>query len=406
MEKKHKTYMKLNLMSLFFAGVSFISMTLAWFAYSGMATTSTEINVKAWHIEFANNNRAVSNNIVVSLSDISPGMQTVSEKVKIKNMGDSDATISYEIVSARILDETIDLSSEDGEVEDSLSHDYPFHINMSLSDNYANANDGISEFEVSVSWPLDSDNDDLDSEWGNKAYQFNANEKAKYDKDNSYQIRSTIAVEISLKAEQYVGDYSSSDPNYNLGDIVLYDLENNQKCSEVSSTCIKTFVIDKDNKMSDSSVHLLPDLYNDYITSSASNYDANLSSLTSTWSVTARGLRAEDILTIISKDVINTILVRPNISNEIVGYLDFDNRMEEHLKKTVSYNGYYRFINENFPYFVSSKCYWLDTDYDSSYQFALVKVDDTYSKIYNESKTSTCSIVPVVEVSKSKLNES
>ena len=45
MAKRYKKYLKLNIMSLFFAGLSFISITLAWFAYSGLVTAKTEINV-------------------------------------------------------------------------------------------------------------------------------------------------------------------------------------------------------------------------------------------------------------------------------------------------------------------------------------------------------------------------
>ena len=45
MEQRHKAYIKLNIMTLFFIAVSFISITLAWFAYSGLITARTEINV-------------------------------------------------------------------------------------------------------------------------------------------------------------------------------------------------------------------------------------------------------------------------------------------------------------------------------------------------------------------------
>jgi hypothetical protein len=51
MKKKTKLYLRLNLISLFFVAVSFISVTLAWFVYSGLSTVKTEVNVKAWYIE-------------------------------------------------------------------------------------------------------------------------------------------------------------------------------------------------------------------------------------------------------------------------------------------------------------------------------------------------------------------
>ena len=77
--KRRRKYMKLNILSLFFTAVSFISVTLAWFAYSGLVTTQTEVNVKAWFIEFNNKGNAVSNDIVISLNDIS----TESDSVKV-----------------------------------------------------------------------------------------------------------------------------------------------------------------------------------------------------------------------------------------------------------------------------------------------------------------------------------
>ena len=46
MKKKTKLYLRLNLMSLFFVAVSFISVTLAWFVYSGLSRVTTEVTVK------------------------------------------------------------------------------------------------------------------------------------------------------------------------------------------------------------------------------------------------------------------------------------------------------------------------------------------------------------------------
>ena len=74
-------------MTLFFIAISCISVTLAWFAYSGIAKVSTDIDVKSWLIEFEKNDTTVSNNIVISLDDIYPGMEVMHETIKIKNKG-------------------------------------------------------------------------------------------------------------------------------------------------------------------------------------------------------------------------------------------------------------------------------------------------------------------------------
>lgn len=431
MDKKHKRYLKLNLMSLFFAGVSFISITLAWFAYSGLVTTSTEINVKAWRIAFTKNEQAVSNNIVISLTDIYPGMQTISETIDIKNLGDSAAALSYEITSARILDDEIESNGEEGYVEDILSHNYPFHINMSLSDSYVDANDGVGQFTVSVSWPLDSGNDKLDSEWGTKAYEFQKNEADKNAADSTYQPLSALKIEINLKAAQYLGTTNTTssstsgdtallnssennastaldetDPDYKLGSIVLYNPAENTKCTSLDETnCLKTYIIDKDNKLSDTSVTLLPDLYGTFKTATAAEYKTKTESFATEYKTTSRPLTAEDVLSIVSKDVLDTIVITPKYSSEIVGYLDYSDRLTNHINKVIEKDGIYRFRTLNFPYFSTTNCIWLNTKYNDAYQFALGKLDDTYTKIYNEPKTSTCSVVPIFEVAKKTLEK-
>ena len=61
-----------------------------------------------------------------------------------------------------------------------------------------------------------------------------------------------------------------------------------------------------------------------------------------------------------------------------------------------------------FPYFTSAKCYWLDDYYgkDSNgidQNYALIKIDEMFAKVYGLDQTETCDIVPVVKISKDKL---
>ena len=185
-------------------------------------------------------------------------METLDEVVKIKNLGDSDAKINYSIVSARILGDpkdnyVVNKSSVTSEyVEDLLSHDYPFHININLSKNYVLAKGDESKFEVSVSWPLDSDHDALDSFWGNEAYKFQQSEANRKGANENYQIRPSIQVVISATAEQYMKKMMMPVTSFNLGDTVLFDVVDNKICTEISPTCITTFVMDVNNKLSES----------------------------------------------------------------------------------------------------------------------------------------------------------
>ena len=70
MKRKHKIFLKANIMSLFFIAVSFISGTLAWFAYTGLSDVATEIDIRAWNIEL--NDGKTSNDIKIALPEISP----------------------------------------------------------------------------------------------------------------------------------------------------------------------------------------------------------------------------------------------------------------------------------------------------------------------------------------------
>lgn len=191
MKRRHKVYLKLNLLSLFCIGVSFISITLAWFAYSGISTVKTEVDVKAWNIEFMKDSEVVTNEIVIDVNEISPGMDPIVEKVSIHNRGDSNAMLSYQVASARVLNTNLE-NEEEGYLVDLLSHDLPFHININLEDRFIEAQNGVSDFSVSISWPLDSLNDERDSKWGNEAYKFQQEEQAKQAQDPSYTPKKSL----------------------------------------------------------------------------------------------------------------------------------------------------------------------------------------------------------------------
>ena len=405
MNKKHKAYLKLNIMSLFFVVVSFISITLAWFAYSGFANVETEVDVKAWYIDFKQDDESGSNDIVISLSEIYPGMETISEKINIQNLGDSDAEIKYEIKSARIFNEEIDISTlEEGLIEDKLSQQYPFHINIGLSDYHVAAQTGASEFEVSVSWPLEADNDELDSVWGNAAYEFQKSEEAKKLADPNYDIRTALKIVISVTAEQYLENNESPDPKYELGETVLYDVVNNKPCNQLSSTCLTTYVIDTNNKLGDVNVTLLPSLYRTYEAGTYNEYDNILNNITADWTVSTRPLVVQDLLNIISNDVIDSKLIRNNLSDVVIGNLNYQNRMDTMINNTINYNGYFSFNNQRFSDLSSTRCYWIDSQYGTDKAFALEKVNDTTSRIYGNDINNSCSIIPVIIVSKSNLN--
>ena len=289
-------------------------------------------------------------------------------------------------------------------IEDKLSQQYPFHINIGLSDYHVAAQTGASEFEVSVSWPLEADNDELDSVWGNAAYEFQKSEEAKKLADPNYDIRTALKIVISVTAEQYLENNESPDPKYELGETVLYDVVNNKPCNQLSSTCLTTYVIDTNNKLGDVNVTLLPSLYRTYEAGTYNEYDNILNNITADWTVSTRPLVVQDLLNIISNDVIDSKLIRNNLSDVVIGNLNYQNRMDTMINNTINYNGYFSFNNQRFSDLSSTRCYWIDSQYGTDKAFALEKVNDTTSRIYGNDINNSCSIIPVIIVSKSNLN--
>ncbi len=400
MEKKHKMYLKLNLMSLFFLTVSFISVTLAWFAYSGLASGGVSVDIKAWHIEF-NGKSEANNEIIIPLSTLYPGMDTVIESVNIKNKGDTDAKLSYKIKSVRILDDELDTSVDQNILRDTLSNGYPFSIDVALSREYVDGGGGEASIDLSVSWPLDSGDNDDDSLWGKLTYDFQDNEAKKEALDSSYQVRSSVKVVIDLIAEQNIDKFT-----YNTGNMILFDPTVNDRCDTIGGNCYKTNLItpyfdDSDN------VKLLPNLLNNYGSGEFDTVDMLVTGASDNWIPEVESLKLKDMLHLVGNDVHNTYLIRKDkgLSDKILGYIGED-RFEEFVNdKIVKYEGYISFDSTKFDYLDTNKCYWINEEYDETRAFAFTKLEEGKMKIYPEDKESICYIVPVIKVPREKLNE-
>lgn len=400
---------RLNLITLLFIIVSFISVTLAWFAYSGLANMATEIDIKAWYIELEKDGEMINSQMVITLSDIYPGMDTVQEIVDIKNLGDSDAQVNYKIITARLLDQPEDNYIVDDNavysetVIDALAHNYPFKINFNLTKNYALAKGDSSIFTVSVSWPLDSASDELDSMWGLAAYNFKEDEKAKQE-GGTYEIRPALQIVVNLIAEQYIETEISSDVRFNLGDVVFYDVINNESCSKVSSTCLKTYIIDVNNTLAEDTVTLLLDPLNYGLSSTYNAYNETLETLTSDWTVPVRSLLISDLLPVISTDIINSVLWRPQLSPVIIGNLTAPNRLTLELNKAISGAGEYHFQLATFPFLNSNSCYWTSSEYNTTKMWAVGPFTEEQMQITGLEYLTNCQVIPVLKANKEKIS--
>lgn len=73
-----------------------------------------------------------------------------------------------------------------------MLNDYPFKLNLAIDNTKLNEENGSADFEVSLTWAFESGNDELDTVWGEKAYEYN----------KQYPDQSSIYVEVEVKAVQ------------------------------------------------------------------------------------------------------------------------------------------------------------------------------------------------------------
>lgn len=110
---------------------------------------------------------------MVDVSNIYPGMETFEKVISVKNRGEVRATLSYEIESLKILDEFYDSNTyTTDQLYTRMQTMYPFKIDIEAEDDDLVASTGSGEFRITVSWPYESNQDEVDTNWGTKAYEY------------------------------------------------------------------------------------------------------------------------------------------------------------------------------------------------------------------------------------------
>ena len=78
------------------------------------------------------------------------------------------------------------------ELESKMKSEYPFKVNIVKDDAELLQGIGPGRFSVTIEWPFESGDDELDTLWGSKAYEYySLNPGAK-----------SVEIEITLIAEQ------------------------------------------------------------------------------------------------------------------------------------------------------------------------------------------------------------
>lgn len=160
--------------------------TFAWFIYATKIDSDVSVHVRAWNIVFESNENEITNEIPINIDGIYPGMDDFLYEVKAYNRSEVNATMSYQILSARVLDQeyvTVEQKTIQGltilatdltsaQLEDKLANDYPFSIAVATSSGTIEHGNGVETYTLSVTWPYESNDDETDTLWGTNAYQY------------------------------------------------------------------------------------------------------------------------------------------------------------------------------------------------------------------------------------------
>ena len=169
---------RVRLSTLILLVITSVATSYAWFIYATKISAGIEGHVVSWNILFTNEDNEISEYVNFTIPNLVPGMDDYTDYVQAYNLGESAATISYEIISATILGTTYTVDGTTltrAQLANMLSGSYPFTIDFTLTNSYVSPSSGISRFTIDVSWPYESGNDDLDTYWGQRAYTYNSN---------------------------------------------------------------------------------------------------------------------------------------------------------------------------------------------------------------------------------------
>ena len=197
MELLVKILKKIKIKNIIILILLLIFNTYAWFIYATRVSSEISVHISSWNVEFSIGEDESITNVVIAVDRIYPGMESTEKSVTVKNKGEIKAELDYQVMSLKVLDENYkvgeNITAE--ELMNKINTEYPFKININKNDDLLSQGTGDGKFSVTVEWPFESGDDELDTLWGNKAYEYYAiNSESK-----------SIEIEITLIAQQIGG---------------------------------------------------------------------------------------------------------------------------------------------------------------------------------------------------------
>ena len=150
--------------------------TYAWFIYATKVSMELNVHVSSWNVEFTTGDGETITNILIEVERIYPGMENFEKTIDVHNKGETRATLNYNIKSLKVLDQTYIVTEGSGitsdEIYEKMETEYPFKIKIEKDDTNLLNGTGSGLFKITVEWPFESGDDELDTLWGNKAYEY------------------------------------------------------------------------------------------------------------------------------------------------------------------------------------------------------------------------------------------
>lgn len=194
MEKIVKIIKKVKIRNILILILLIIFNTYAWFIYATKVATEISVHISSWNVEFATGEEVTTTNIIIEVERVYPGMDDYVKEITVKNKGEMRAQLSYKIKEIRVLDTQYivdeDMTSES--LQNKIETEYPFKINIEKDDSELIQGTGDGKFTISVKWPYESGDDEKDTLWGNKAYEYYELNKDK----------KSIEIQLELEAKQ------------------------------------------------------------------------------------------------------------------------------------------------------------------------------------------------------------
>lgn len=176
MQKVLKILKKVKLRNILILIVLLAFNAYAWFIYTTKVSLDLTAHVSAWDVQFVAKDGGIFSHLDVNVDRVYPGMEDYERIVNVQNKGELNVELSYEINSIRIMDDVYEVNEETGltseEIEQKIKNDYPFKINIVKDDSKLLKGEGDGSFKITVTWPYESGDDETDSEWGRKAYEY------------------------------------------------------------------------------------------------------------------------------------------------------------------------------------------------------------------------------------------